>query len=258
MLRACTLLLLAGCDVVLGLDRPGHDDDGDGAPDDVDACPHLPDQSTLDADNDGISLDCDVDDAVVTANRRFWTFLDGQPPTELALVGGSATPDPGTEAIMFGIASGRGSIVIDVVTTTAVIDIGFEIIENAIDDASSTRPFVELGLHAVHREFDADNKRRGDTCYFGRDQPPAEGFLQVREDEETRGTPPQIAGRLTGTSGRMRLKRTPDRMDCQVVQASGLQSSNGFTVEDRGRTGKIAISSDHVRARLLYVWITYE
>ena len=56
----------------------------------------------------------------------------------------------------------------------------------------------------------------------------------------------------------MRQKRTPARADCVLVQASGQQSSNGFDVGDVSRTGKIAITSDRVRARLQYVWITYQ
>jgi hypothetical protein len=258
--RVCSLVFLAGCDLALGLDRPGHDDDMDGAPDDEDGCPHIPNQSTVDADGDGISVDCDIDDSATTTNRIFWTFLDGQRPAELTLVGGSAIADRDGEAIVFGQKSdSNGALVLDVQTDTALIDVGFEVLDNAIDDeASSGVPYVELGLHTVHRAFAEDLKERGDTCFFGRNPQPAAGYLELNEDEESRGSPPHFDGPLTGISGRMRQKRTPARTDCLLVQASGLQSSNGFDVEDRGRTGKIAISSDRVRARIRYVWITYQ
>ena len=260
MHRVWSLWFLAGCDLALGLDRPGHDDDLDGAPDDEDGCPHIPNQSTVDVDDDGISVDCDIDDSAKTTKRIFWTFLDGQRPAELTLTGGSAIPDPDNEAIVFGQKSDSGgALVIDLNVDTALIDIGFEVLDNGIDeDENSGASYVELGLHTVHRGFASDLKLRGDTCFFGRQQPPAGGYLELNEDEESRGIPARFDGPLTGISGRMRQKRTPARADCVVIQATGLQSSNGFDVQDGDRTGKIAISSDRVRARIRYVWITYE
>ena len=50
-------------------------------------CPHIPNQSTVDVDDDGISVDCDIDDSAKTTKRIFWTFLDGQRPAELTLTG---------------------------------------------------------------------------------------------------------------------------------------------------------------------------
>ena len=40
----------------------GHDEDGDGVPDAIDKCPHVPDDQT-DADGDGVGAACDPDDA---------------------------------------------------------------------------------------------------------------------------------------------------------------------------------------------------
>lgn len=260
MLRVCALLFLASCDVALGLDRPGHDDDADGAPDDEDGCPHIPNQSTVDADGDGIAADCDIDDSVKTTNRIFWTFLDGQRPAELTLAGGSATPDPDNEAIVFGQKSdGGGALVLDVKTDSALIDVGFEVLDNGIDDVEdSGASFVELGLHTVHRAFTQDLKERGDTCFFGRNPPPLAGYLELNEDEVSHGSPPRFDGPFSGVAGRMRQKRTSARADCLLVQPTGQQISNGFDVEDTDRTGKIAISADRVRARIRYVWITYQ
>jgi hypothetical protein len=260
VLRACTLLFLASCDVALGLERTGHDDDVDGAPDDEDGCPHIPGQSTLDADGDGISADCDIDDSDKTTKRLFWSFLDGQRPPELTLVGGTTTPDPDEEAIVFGQKSaGDGGLVVEIQTVKALIDVGFEVLENGIDDVEdSGASYVELGLHTVHRGFASDLKDRGDTCFFGRNPPPAAGYVELNEDDKSFGSPPRFPGPFTGISGRMRQKRTQARMDCLLVQASGMQSGNGFDVENMSRTGTIAISSNGVRARLRYVWITYQ
>jgi len=260
MIRACALLFLASCDTVLGLERTGHDDDLDGAPDDEDGCPHIPNQSTVDADGDGISADCDIDDSVGTTNRIFWPFLDGQRPAELTLAGGSATPDPDNEAIVFGHKSdGGGALVIELQTDTALIDVGFEVLDNAIDDDDGTDPpYVELGLHTVHRAFTQDYKLRGDTCYFGRNPPPLAGYVELNEDDRSFGSPARFDGPLSGINGRIRQKRTPARTDCVLVQATGLQTSAGFDVEDGDRTGKIAIAADRVRARIRYVWVTYQ
>ncbi len=253
-------MVLAGCDLVLGLDRAGQDDDRDGGPDDEDGCPHIPGQSVLDADRDGISADCDIDDADPTTKRIFWTFLDGERPPELTLVGGTTTPDPDGEAILFGQkTAGYGSLVVELQTVAVLIDVGFDVLENGIDDVEgSGASYVELGLHTVQRGASDDLSVRGDTCFFGRNPPPADGYVELNEDDKSFGTPPRFPGPLTGISGRMRQKRTPDRADCLLLQASGVQSGNGFDVSDMSRTGRVAISSDRVRARLRYVWITYQ
>lgn len=52
----------------------------------------------------------------------------------------------------------------------------------------------------------------------------------------------------------MREKRNPARMDCVVSTTTG----DGFDVQDGTRSGKIALSAERVRARLLYVWISYQ
>lgn len=259
MLRACTLLLLAGCDVVLGLERSGHDDDGDGAPDDVDPCPHLPGQSTLDVDSDGISVDCDADDLVATTNRRFWTFLDGERPPELRLSGGNLVSDLASEAIILGQRSnGISGLVLDVTSDTALIDVGFEILDNAIQDDLTIEMWTEIGVHTVHREFTSDLQERGDNCFIGNNLTPPESYLELNEDEQSRNTPRRFPGPLNGLAGRLRVKRNPDRLDCTLKQTAGLETTDGFDVEDNNRTGKIAISTERLRARLVYVWITYE
>jgi len=258
VLRACLLFGLCGCDLVLGLDRSGHDDDGDGAPDELDLCPHLADESSIDLDGDGIGADCDVDDTVVTPGRLFWTFLDGERPAALQLVEGTATPDPEAEALVLGRRTdGQNALVVDVTTATALIDVGFEILDNAIDDDLRATPYVELGLYVAHRSFTSDLKTRGDNCYVGRNEPPDAGYLELNEDDRSHGTPQRFDGPLSGVAGRMRTVRTPARLDC-VVRTTDLETSGGFDVSSPDRTGKIAISAERLRARLRYVWITYQ
>lgn len=261
MLRAVALLLLAGCDLVLGLDRPAvtDDDDGDGVRDEADPCPHLADESSTDADQDGISVDCDLDDSVATANRLFWTFRDGERPLELPLVSGSAFPDRELDAIILGQRSeGLSALVLDVATDTALIDVGFVILENAIEDDVTTEMWTEIGVFAVHREFTLDRQIRGDNCYIGNNPPPSESYLELNEDAQSRNTPRRFPGPLNGLAGRLRVKRNPTRLDCVLKQTTGLETSDGFAVDDKTRVGKIAITTERLRARLSYVWITYQ
>lgn len=66
----------------------GHDEDGDGVPDIIDVCPHVPDPDQLDSDGDGIGDACDPEPENPRQMLvRFATLQPGDQPLGLAGTG---------------------------------------------------------------------------------------------------------------------------------------------------------------------------
>jgi hypothetical protein len=87
-----TILLLTGCGRI-GFDEidptspAAHDEDGDGVPDLIDVCPHLP-GSQADSDGDGVGDDCDFEPTVPRQRiALFATMRPGDQPFTLAATG---------------------------------------------------------------------------------------------------------------------------------------------------------------------------
>lgn len=258
---AYLLVALTGCDTVFGLERGSVDDfdeDVDGIGNADDRCPHLADESSIDLDGDGISVDCDPDDHDPGTMVRFYGF-DGEVPAELAFEGAVETELPGT--ITFGAASGGLSTITvkGIVADNVLLDVGFEILGSAIDGGASTT-YDELGVYSAHRSFTTNfPKERGDTCYFGTLEPRAEPlYLELNEDDASYGGKP-ATGRLTGSSGRFLMRRTSARVDCTVFRDGVGLIPAGFDVTDLAKvSGTVAVSTERVKVRLRYIYIAYQ
>jgi hypothetical protein len=84
------VLALAGCDKVLGLERPdaladGHDEDLDGLADDKDNCPTVK-GSQADSDKDGVGDLCDPNEGIANRIGAFYAF-DVMPPGWIPISG---------------------------------------------------------------------------------------------------------------------------------------------------------------------------
>lgn len=119
------LILVAGCDKVLGLQRkppdasssmgidaaacgasstPGLDDDGDGEVNETDVCPRVPHQGTADEDLDGVPDDCDPCPQLVGAAAGDDPECDG--------MGAACDPQPDAQNTtrFFGFATDQGLV----------------------------------------------------------------------------------------------------------------------------------------------------
>jgi hypothetical protein len=252
----------AGCDQVFSLERPDaaavdDDDDGDGVMNSADPCPHLPHESAVDADRDGISVDCDVDDAV-RSTRRYFSFRAGDTEDLVRAADGIYAADG--DAIMLGEIENQTSLVLEVATSTALVDVGVQMLENAIEDGAGAG-YVELGVFTVHRAFTQDRSMRGDNCFVGRNNDqPRPGYLEFNEDNIQIPVSPRFPGPLSGLTGRMRHVRTPARVACRLVREGVQEIAAGFDVLPalETATGKIAITTDRVRVRVDYAWLSYQ
>ena len=265
---AVLLVLLAGCDQVFGLERSGIDprldEDADGVPDAIDPCPHIANESLVDDDQDGVPVDCDPDDHAGGTQRLFFNF-EGPMPAQL-IVNGTIDIDPDGSVELGSANSSIDSIVVDHLTTsTVLVDVGYEILANKIEDvpmAYGPFDYAELGLYTAKRSLDDDKTMRGNVCFFGTNpmsasvpQPlyvefaeDAGGFLAKRE-----------IGTLDGTTGRMRLVRTPLEVKCTVLRDGQGLLSNVAPVQDLGAAaGTVAVSTDAMRGKLRYLFIAYQ
>ncbi len=264
------LALLAGCDMVFGLDRDPHggdggigdggigdDDDGDGKPNDTDPCPHIKDESPTDADGDGISADCDDDD-LVDSQRRYLSFPGGD-------LGGSSltgeyTPQDGY--LMLGsIADVFSYVELDVDTGNVLVGVELEIVENEIENGARGQPWAEIGVFTVVRSITADDiSMAGDVCFFGLDLSVTDpGYFEFREDGAAAREAVRFPGPLTGTSGRFRQLRSPARVRCDLLRTGAPSRSGDFVVATlSGQTGRIVVSAQRMRIKLNAIWASYK
>lgn len=257
--------LLAGCDLVYGLEgrlppeaRPG-DEDGDGTLDSDDSCPHIANESSIDRDNDNISLDCDPDDNDPTTMFR-WFPLTAGAIEDLQLDGIGEIADDG---FVLGDHSGHSALVFDVDADTAIIDVGFVIVSSSVED-DHFYDWAEIGVTTVHRAFTTDRKQRGDICFYGVDKDPdadppvGDGYLEMNEDDATQ---PRVsfASPLNNTVGRLHQQRTPDEVTCSVVRINATTPTLSFIPEKLSNSsGKIAITAERMVATLTYAWIAWQ
>jgi hypothetical protein len=266
MVRALVLSSLvvwsAGCDQVFDLERPprppvAEDDDGDGITNSADPCPHIAGESPIDLDADGISADCDVDDAV-TSNGRYFSIRGGD--TEDLVRAGDGIYRADGDGILLGTADNLTSLILPIDTGTVLIDLGVTLMDNAIEDGEGAS-YVELGVFSVHRAFTTDHSMRGDNCFVGRDNDvPEPGYIEFNEDTASISTRPRFPGPLGGMTGVVRHVRTPTRVTCRW-SAEGMEDvAAGFDVDPTLRTtsGKVAITTDRIRVRLDYAWIAFQ
>jgi hypothetical protein len=110
----------------------GHDEDGDGVPDSIDVCPHIPDPAQLDSDGDGIGDVCDPEpDNPRQHLALFATMQPGDQPIELF---GTGTWTQEADSVHFdGDQDGDLGLVFS--ATNVRIAIGFDV-EQVVGDAS--------------------------------------------------------------------------------------------------------------------------
>ncbi len=257
------ITLLAGCDAVFGLDGrlpPGAlagDEDGDGTLDDEDPCPHIPNQSSIDEDNDGVPRDCDPDDSDGSTATRWFSLEAGSLDDAFVLSGmGTLTAD-GFDLGGHGVES---SLLFEVTARTANIDIGFEILSNSVED-DHDHPWAELGVHTVVTRFTQETMR-GSVCLFGVDDihDDHDGPTAYLESKEGEQTPSRltVASPLNGSKGRLYQFRTPERVRCGLLRNGTQLATTQYDVTHTFDTGAIGISADVVVARLTHIWIAWQ
>lgn len=255
------LALCSGCDAVLGLDLAGdvggdaralaHDEDGDGIDDALDGCPHIAGGAPDDEDMDGIPAACDDDDRRASM-ATFHALAAGLPPGAEPLQG-QVTPE--ADALVLG-DEGVTVIALDRRPTTALVDIGFEVISNQIEDGLRDQPWAEVGVHTTVRSPAAGEF--GDACYYGR-RSGAEpsGYLDAYEDGAAIGSAVPASATFTGQAGRLRILREPTRVECQATRDDGSIVAVSANVQAlAGVDGAIAVSAGHARIRIRYIWIS--
>ena len=254
------LALCGGCDAVFGLElAPGidasplaHDEDGDGIDDVVDGCPHIADAAATDEDQDGIPAACDDDDRRAST-ATFHALTAGLPPGASILQG---TLAQGADALVLG--DGDVTVLsLDRMPSTALVEVGFEVLSNQVEDGLRDQPWAEVGVHTIIRSPAANEF--GDACYFGRRSGvEPQGYLDVFEDAAVVGTGVAgIPGPLTGQTGRLRIVRDPGRIDCQANLADGSVRASTGTVRDLAAvSGDVGVSAGNALVRIRYVWIS--
>lgn len=265
MVRVALLLAcLAGCDTVFGLDRdtPLADEDGDLQADDSDPCPHVPTESTIDADNDGVSSACDPDDSDRSTLVAFFGFNDVFPEPGLVFSGAGTQEADSPGTVTLGAVGGGGLTTIvtkDMITGTAIIDVGFEILGSSREDLGQGQ-WSEVGLFTVHRAFNANRTERGDNCFYGIGLDSAQPvYVEINEDEQNQGSSAMSAGPLKTTRGSFRMKRTPLRVDCTVTREGLDTLFNGFEpTKLKDEVSEMALSFDAVQVRLRYLYFAYQ
>ncbi len=127
----------------------GHDEDGDGVPDVIDVCPHLP-GSQLDSDGDGIGDDCDPEPTIPRQHLLlFATMQHGDQPLGIA---GAGTWAPQPDAIRYD-GTADGDLSYTFTATNVRIAIGVDIYSLTGD--STNQHQIAMG-----------NYPQGDPRYF--------------------------------------------------------------------------------------------
>ena len=258
--------MCAGCDLVFTVpDRPRpqsglvesetHDEDGDGVPDAFDVCPHIAGPQT-DFDGDGIGDDCDPHKLDPIDERYFVSFENGS--IEGLQRDGIVAPE--ADSILLGsVANQHDGIVLPILTDTATIDVGFEMIGVAYEPPynDSQPSFAEMAVAGAFRDYTGDNTQIGDTCFLGSDHNTEPDYLQFNEDNGYLGElGHRWNGPMTGVGGRFQLERTNTTFRCDVPRSGGASVGDGTTrTEPRAVTGGVAIWTSNVQVRLRYLWV---
>ena len=262
MYRLLPLLALCiSCDAAFGLDLAGdaggdaralaHDEDGDGIDDEVDGCPHIASAAADDDDADGIPAACDDDDRRASTGS-FYPLTTGLPPGAEPLQG-VVTQE--ADALVLG-DQGVSVIALDRRPTTALVDVGFEVISNQVEDEPRDQPWAEVGVHTTVRSPAANEF--GNACYYGRrgGMEPS-GYLEAFEDTSVLGSAAPASAPFTGQVGRLRILREPKRVECQASLLDGsLVAISGDGQALAAVNGAIGFSAGHALIRIRYVWIS--
>lgn len=261
-MRVLLFLLLAGCDIVLGLDKNAerptfplesdtHDEDMDGVADALDPCPHRAEYGAdeFDGDSDGIGDRCDP--RIDTADTRYFASYEGG---RSVLLSPQGTAIEEADAVLLGTIDGDAQLVF------GSLDVGVVDIEADVEIVR-IKPLVageytEVGIYSAHRGFDP--KIRGDVCFYGSDlfvvgQP---NFVEFNNDDDYIDN---LRVRFDGplpTRGQFSHARTSASLGCSFKIANGSHGNNG-PHEDGARnlTGKVALSTHNMQVRFHYVWV---
>jgi hypothetical protein len=262
-----SLMFVAGCDIVYGLEgrlppeaRPG-DEDGDGALDNDDSCPHIKNESATDDDEDGISVDCDPDDADGTTMFRWFALPGGSLEDGFMQKEGVGTIVE--DGFVLGDHEQISFIAFDEVNAgTVAIDVGYEIVSNVVEDDREQR-WAELGIHSVFRGI--ENNERGAVCFLGIAQdtepkPPVLGdaYLETKEDNDQKPSV-MFAPPLNGTIGRLYQFRTTSLVSCGATRIGTSTITTSYPVMKlAATTAGIAISADRLAAKLTHIWVAWQ
>jgi hypothetical protein len=167
---------------------------------------------------------------------------------------------PGT--ITFGrLGAGLDTITLKNVTAkTALIDVGFEIVDDTVEATPPSETYNEIGLYAANQNYMPDT--RGDVCFFGRIQgdslADAPLYTELVENNGT-GKTKFTKGGLKGTRGRMRLTRNPTTYACSVIPTGTGALGDATQVETLSLVpGRIGFSAEKLVVRLRYIYIAYQ
>lgn len=114
----------------------GHDEDGDGVPDELDDCPHVPGPQ-LDSDGDGVGDACDPEPSMPRQHRALFAAMtpDDQP---FALTGDWTQTD---DALHFS-GNGYGAVALPLVATSLQVTLGYDILA---DEGTGVQHQLALG-----------------------------------------------------------------------------------------------------------------
>jgi hypothetical protein len=259
----CVLTLLAGCDLVLGLEEkparpalPGesktHDEDADGIADALDPCPHRAEygDSEPDADEDGIGDACDP--RPLAADQRFFISFEGGSSTLLKAYGSSAAE---ANSLVLGGEAGDAQLVFTGLQAGVVdIEANVEIVRIK---SLGQDDYAELGLHSVYRAFEPT--MRGDTCFYGSDVRTGQlpNFLEFNNDADSLSDLSlRFDGTIANRRGRYSHARTPDMIGCAFASGGETQSNAGpHEITPRDVLGSVAISTYQLQVRLYSLWV---
>jgi hypothetical protein len=145
----------------------GHDEDGDGVPDSIDVCPHIPDPAQLDSDGDGIGDACDPEPD--NPRQHLVLFATMQPTDQPIALSGGGTWTQAADSVHFD-GNADGDLIYMFTATNARIAIGFDV-EQVVGDATLQHQLslgFDLGMPPKYYvEFEEQNTfEQADVTYF--------------------------------------------------------------------------------------------
>lgn len=223
----------------------GHDEDGDGVPDDGDLCPHIADEEQGDADGDGIGDACDR--APAGGTQHFFSFFEGS--DGLAIGGPSKQLE---DAIELGEADDGVTTVyltdgtgLRVQGRDALISVGFTVLGR-----SDGEKYAELGITFGSTSRAANE--RGSVCFAGYDDDPLPVFLQFNHFDST-PMRPRAEGTLDGNRAVLSGSRIGGQLACSLRATEIALDGQVDMLEPS--TGGLGLFVINERVRVDYVWI---